>query len=256
VAEIKQIPIEKLRVGEHDVRLDYDDEGIDDLAASIRRIGVIVPLLVCARGDSFVVTAGHRRLRAAQKAGLVELPCCVRDDSGPVQSEVSIAENLFRQELSPVEMASAIKDVLEKNIMDIHELAASMHRSLHWVSAQLDLLTWPADVLEVIHNGKLSVSAASNLALVNDEFYRAFLVRNAVDSGATARTTAAWLQAWRAGMPPAEAVNEPPVDGQRPATPALPQAPCIVCNQLQRTDALAMVMVCTSCISAIRGAVR
>lgn len=256
MVEIRSIPIEKLRVGPHEVRLAYDDSEIDDLAASIRRLGVIVPLMVSPDADFFMVTAGHRRLQAARRAGLAELPCVVRDDPGSVQTELSLAENLFRADLTPVEQASAIQDILDKKIMDVPTLAAAMHRSVHWLSAQLDILVWPADVLEVVHNGKLSVSAASNLALVNDDSYRGFLLKNAVEQGATARTTAAWLQAWRANMPPAEAVTQPPVDGRQPATPALPQAPCIVCNGMFRTDALAMVMVCTSCINSIRGAVR
>jgi len=127
-----------------------------------------------------------------------------------------------------------------------------VHRSENWVRAQLSLLAWPADVLEVIHNGKISVSAASNLALITDSAYRGFLLRNAVEQGATARTTAAWLQAWRAALPQEQALEQPPVSGPAPVTPALPQAPCIVCNEMFRTDGLAMVMVCTSCINAIR----
>jgi ParB family chromosome partitioning protein len=256
MAKIEMIPREKLRVGPHETRLAFDEDAIDDLAVSIRRIGVIVPLLVHPAGDVFTIIAGHRRFAAAKKVGLLELPCCVREDDGPAQTEISLAENLFRADLTPIEQAAAIRDIIDQKIMDVPTLAASMHRSPHWVLAQLDILNWPADVLEVIHHGQLSVSAASNIALVNDDSYRGFLLRNAVEQGATARTTAAWLQAWRAAMPPAEAVTQPSVDGRQPATPALPQAPCIVCNQMFRTDSLAMVMVCMSCINSIRGAIR
>lgn len=251
--EIKQIPIDKLRTGTHDTRLEIDDEGINDLAASIYRIGIIVPLLVCPDGDNYCIISGHRRFAAALRVGLSDLPCCVREDSGPVATEISIAENLFRADLTPLEQATAIKDIIDQKIMDIQQIAAAMHRSLHWVSAQLDILNWPADILEVIHNGMLSVSAASNLAFVEDKTYREFLLRNAVEQGATARTTAAWLQAWRAAMPPEKAITQPAVGTGDRATPALPQALCIVCNQLLRTDALAMVLICTGCLNAVRG---
>lgn len=254
MAEILQIPIEKLKPGEHSLRLEVENEDLDDLAASIRRIGIIVPLLVCPDGDSFVVIAGHRRLAAASQVGLRDVPCCVREDTGAAGAEVSIAENLFRTDLTPVEQASAIKDILDQGIMDAGEVSRMVHRSEHWVNAQLAILSWPADVLEAIHGKKISVAAASNLALVNDEAYRLFLLSNATTAGATARTTAAWLQAWRAAMPQEQALEQPPVAGREPVMPAMPQAPCIVCNQLKRTDALAMVMVCSACINAIRSA--
>jgi len=253
MAEVVQVPILKLVTGPHKLRLELDSDALDELAASIRRIGIIVPLLVSPEGDSFVVIAGHRRLMAARMVGLQALPCCVREDSQAVGAEVSIAENLFRTDLTPIEQAAAIKDILDEKIMDVLEIAHVVHRSVHWVTAQLDMLSWPADVLEVIHNGKLSVSAGSNLALVNDESYRVFLVRNAVEQGATARTTAAWLQAWRAQMPPEAALEQPPVAGPQLVQPALPQAPCVCCSQMFRTDALAMVLICTACLNAVRG---
>lgn len=252
MADIKQIPISKLAADQHMLRLEVDNEDLDDLAASIRRIGIIVPLLVRPEGDSFVVIAGHRRLAAAHRVGLLEVPCCVREDTGAAGAEVSIAENIFRTDLSPIEQGSAIKDILDQKIMDVPEVARMVHRSEHWVRAQLSLLAWPADVLEAIHNGKISVSAASNLAIIEDSKYRGFLLQNAVESGATARTTAAWLQAWRAAMPPETALSQPPVSGPERVTPALPEAPCLCCNQMFRTDGLAMVMVCTSCVNAIR----
>lgn len=251
--EIQQIPIEKLKTGAHALRLEVDNDGLDDLVSSIRRIGVIVPLLVRSEGDSFVVIAGHRRLAAATRAGLQEVPCCVRAAAEAVTAELSIAENLFRADLTPVEQASAIKDILDQKVMDVDEVARMVHRTPTWVRAQLSLLVWPSDVLEAIHNGKISVSAASNLALVNDDVYRAFLLSSAVENGATARTTAAWLQAWRAALPPEQALEQQPVEGRRLISPALPQAPCIVCEQLYRTDALVMVMVCSSCVNSIRG---
>ncbi|MBA7611091.1 Nucleoid occlusion protein [subsurface metagenome] len=254
MAEVKNIPVEKINVGNHALRLAAEDEGIDDLAASIHRIGIIVPLVVCPEGDSFILVAGHRRLAAAKQLGLSEVPCCVREAKGADGVEVSFAENLFRLDLSPVELAAGIKDVLDKETMDMVTLAKVLHRSAHWVNAQLQLLSWPADILGAIHAGWLSVSAASNLALITDETYRDFLLRNAHDSGATARTTAAWLQAFQSMQPPEVAVQAAPVDGQVRTTPMVPQAPCLSCGEVHRTDELSHVPLCAPCIRAIRDA--
>ena len=254
MAETKNIPVEKIQVGDHALRLEAEDEAIDELAASIRRIGIIVPLVVAPAGDVFHLIAGHRRLAAAKRIRLSEVPCFVSEAEVGARVEVSFAENFFRLDLSPVELAAGIKDVLTKDIMDVQALAKAMHRSVHWVQAQVSLLSWPEDVLAAIHSGWLSVSAASNLALITEDEYRAFLLRNAADSGATARTTAAWLQAFRAMQPPEAAITAEPVSGESRATPMVPQAPCLGCGQVYRSDALSHVPMCGPCIQAIREA--
>lgn len=254
MVEIKNIPVENVKVGDHALRLEVEDEAVEELAASIRRIGIIVPLVVAPEGDVFHLVAGHRRLAAARRVGLSEVPCCVREATEGARVEVSFAENLFRLDLSPVELAAGMKDVLTKGIMDVHALAKAMHRSEHWVNAQFSLLSWPKDVLAAIHSGWLSVSAASNLALITDDAYREFLLRNAADSGATARTTAAWLQAWRSMVPPEAAITAEPVSGDSRTTPMVPQAPCLGCGEVHRSDELSHVPMCSQCIQAVREA--
>jgi len=253
-SELVELKLEDITYGSNQTRLEIDDSKVQDLAASIRRVGLINPIVVAPDGDKYVIIAGHHRYRAVELVGRGSIRCLVRSAEGTQVKEVAIADNLFRTDLSPIETASALKDMLDSGTMDPAELAKAMHRSVDWVWRQISLLNWPPDVLEVVHGGEISVSAASNLALIEDETYRAFLLRNAVDSGATARATAAWLQAWRAAKPADEAIQAEPVGGREPVLPALPQAPCLVCNTLSRTDALAYVLICPGCIAQISGA--
>lgn len=246
------IEIEKIVEGDYAVRQVVDDEGLDELSASIRRVGLIMPLLVVSEGDKYIVVAGHRRLRACKLAGLAKVACFVRSASAVETHEASLAENLFRLDLSAVETACAIRDLLENMTMTVGEIATAMHRSENWLVRQLDMLDWPADCLAIIHDGKVSVSAAANLALIEDSTYREFLIKNAVEQGATARTTAAWLQAWRAAAPAETAIQAEPVPKGESASPMIPQAPCIVCGGVQRTDSLAYILVCPSCLGMIR----
>lgn len=250
--DVQNIALEKIEVGSYAQRVDPNDDTIDELAASIRRVGVLVPLIVRSEGDKYILIAGHRRRLAAMRVGLAEVPCIVRDSSKAESSEVAFAENLFRQDLSAVEMAAGMKDCLDAGTLNIDELAAGLHRTVNWVRSQVSLLAWPSDVLEVIHNGKLSVSAASNLALVTEDVYRDFLLRQAVENGATARATAAWLQAWQSMAPAEEAITREPVEAGERRIPAVPQAPCIVCSNVYRTDELSHVPVCMHCIRTIR----
>lgn len=250
--DVQNVPLEKIKVDVYAQRVEREDEGISELAASIRRIGMLVPVVVIPEGDYFVLVAGHRRVVAAGKAGLTSVPAVVRKAGEAQAKEVSFAENLFRKDLSPIELAAAIADCYKAGTLTIDQLAEGLHRSCHWVQAQIALLDWPDEVLEVIHNGKISVAAASNLAMVHDDVYREFLVRQAVENGATARATAAWLQAWRSMAPPEEAITREPVPAGQRATPAIPQAPCIVCANVFRTDELSHVPVCVGCIRTIR----
>lgn len=250
--EFQSLAIGKILAGEYAQRSDEDDPGIDELAASIRRVGVLVPLVVANGVGGYTVIAGHRRLAAATKVGLKFVPCIVRSGSESDYKEVSFAENLFRKDLTPIELACAMRDCLHQAKMSVEELAAGLHRSTNWVRAQVAMLDWPGDVLEAIHNGKISVAAASNLALVTDEVYREFLVRQAVENGATARATAAWLQAFSSMAPASEAVTREPVAAGERAMPMVPQAPCIVCSNVYRTDELSHVPVCVGCIKTIR----
>jgi len=246
-----EIEIEKIKAAEYDRRAKYDDADMDLLVASIRRVGIIEPLVVSRTDDAFTLVAGHRRLEAAKRVGLKSVPAVVSEGDDAQQTEIGFAENLFRKDLSPVELASAISDVISNGVMTAKEVGVALHRSEYWVQEQIAMLAWPADVLDAVHDGDISVSAAANLAEVSSDSYRAFLLRNAVENGATARTTAAWLQAYRASQPPEEAILAEPVAGRAPAQPLIPQSPCFACGQVFRQDAISHLPLCGGCITTI-----
>ena len=250
--KIIPIAIREIKVGEHEQRHECEDNEIDGLAASVRRIGIIQPLILEKEGDTLHLVSGHRRLLAAIRVGLSNVPCIIQDRVEGKSTEITFAENFFRKDLSPVELACAIKDCFERKLMTVKELAASFHRSEHWVHSMAAIFDWPADVQEAIHVKAISVSAASNLAMVTDENYRAFLLRNAAEAGATARTTAAWLQAWRAMQPQEEAITAEPVPAGSVAEPMVPQAPCLCCAQIFPVNQMSHVPLCGACIQIIR----
>lgn len=254
MTEIQEIPILKIKVGEHDQRLQIDDESLDGLVISIRRLGVIYPLVVSPLDDGFVLVEGHRRLAACKRLDKQTVPCIVESSGGERVAEIAFAGNFFRKELSPVEQAAAIADVLKSGRMTVEQLAAGFHRSEHWVQSQIAICDWPPDILAAIHEGVISVSAASNLACVTDDTYRNFLIRNAVEQGATARTTSAWLQAFRSQQPPEQAIEAEPVPGAPVQAPAIPQVPCFLCGQVYLINEVSHVPLCGECIQQVRQA--
>lgn len=249
MSEILSIPISKIEVGPHRQRSEGEDEQLVELTASIRRLGVLVPLIVVRKNDSFLLVAGHRRVVAATAAGITDVPAIIREGTEAEATEVSFAENFFRRDLSPVEQASAIRGCIDDKIMTIEELAKGLHRSEQWICEQAKMTTWPDEILQAIHFKYISVSAARNLAAISDPQYRAYLLHNAVENGVTARVTAGWLQAWQLNRPPEEALTQAPVDGVIPAATVVPQAPCLFCGHVFRTDALNYMGVCGPCLA-------
>lgn len=254
MSEIQEIPLEKIKVGENEQRLSCEDPETQELAQSIRRIGIIEPLVVVADSDRFCIIAGHRRFAAAKLAGLREVPCVVRKSEKGVDAEITFAENFFRKDLSPVEQASAIAEAHKSERMTVAQLADCFHRSEHWVQSQIAVCDWPPDVLEAVHYEAISVSAAANLACVTDDNYRGFLVRNAVEQGATARTTAAWLQAFRSQASPEQAIAAEPAPGAPVQVPAVPQVPCFLCGVVHLINEVSHVPFCGACIQQVRQA--
>lgn len=250
--KVVYIAEEKIEVGVHDIRADLNDEGIAALGSSISRVGVLVPLLVARKGDVFVVIAGHRRLHAARLAGLHELPCIEVKAGDTVNRECSIAENLFRKDLSPMEEAAAIKDWLATGTVELSYIAEAMRRSVAWVEGRLQLLDWPADLQAAVHDAGLSVAAARNLAQISEDAYRSRLVIMAVENGATARTTAAWLQAWRAARPLEVAASAEPVPGRSVTASVVPYSPCVVCETQLRTDSMPFMPICQDCLLTVQ----
>jgi ParB family chromosome partitioning protein len=249
---LRDIELGLLDVGEHEQRFDYEGPEMDDLVASIRKDGVLVPLIIRPCGERFVVVEGHRRREAAIRAGLVSVPCQVQEGDLALSRRIAFVCNLFRKDPSPVELGVAIARAAADGSASVEELAKGLNRSVDWVKRQVAMMEWPEDVLQAIHGGRLSVAAAANLAAVTDDSYRDFLLGHAVANGATARTTAAWLQQWEAGQPAPVAVTAPPAEGEAHAAPMMPQAPCLCCGGVRRTDELSYVPLCAPCIQRVR----
>ena len=198
------IELEEIDAGENPLRLEGENKGIAELAESISRIGLINPLVVAPGSDGgrYRLIAGHRRFAACRRAGLKEVQVRIIEGDQREICEIALAENLFRKDLSPVEMAVAVVALIKEGGMARQQVASICHRSTAWVREQEEIVSWPADVQNAVHNGWLSVSAASNLALVHDDAHRGSLLNQAKQKGTTARATAAWLQEWLSSIPP------------------------------------------------------
>src|SRR5262249_12923082 len=150
-------------------RRHFDEAHIEELAESIRSKGVLLPLIVRRAADGYVLVAGERRWRAAQKAGLRELPVMVREVTDKEAFEIALIENIQREALSPVEEAEAFKRLIEEHSLTQEELAARVGKDRSTVANALRLLRLPEAIKQAIVDGQLSMGHARALLAIADE---------------------------------------------------------------------------------------
>jgi ParB family chromosome partitioning protein len=161
--------IEEIRPDRSQPRRHFDEAHIEELAESIRSKGVLLPLIVRRDNEGYVLVAGERRWRAAQKAGLRELPAMVREVSGNEAFEIALIENIQREDLNPIEEASAFKRLIEEHGLTQEELAARVGKDRSTVANALRLLRLPDAIKEAIVAGELSMGHARALLAIHDE---------------------------------------------------------------------------------------
>lgn len=167
-ADVKTVPIEFLKPSPFQPRRRFVDDEIDGLADSIRAKGVMQPLLVRSSPDhhqAYEIIAGERRWRAAQRAGLHELPVLVRDLSDRDTLEVALLENIQREDLSPLEEADGYQRLIEEFGHTQQELADTIGKSRSHIANLLRLLSLPPTVRELLESSALSAGHAR--ALIN-----------------------------------------------------------------------------------------
>jgi len=168
-AVVTMVPVDALQAGSHQPRKNFSEEALRELARSIEQKGVLQPLLVeQLEPGSYQIVAGERRFRAAQQAGLSEVPVLVRRFSELEKTEIALIENLQREDLSPVEEASGYKTLMEKGGLTQEEVARRVGKSRPTVANALRLLKLPKAMLEALDRGRMDPGhARAILSLVN-----------------------------------------------------------------------------------------
>lgn len=144
-------------------RQKFEDESLDELADSIRQFGVLQPILVQKKGNRFEIIAGERRWRASRKAGLTEIPAIVREYSDQETLELSLIENIQREDLNPIEEAKAFQRLLEEFHLRQEDLAARVSKSRTAITNSVRLLRLDERVQDMLEQGQLSMGHARAL---------------------------------------------------------------------------------------------
>ena len=178
-------------------RKQFDREALEALADSIAAYGVLQPILVRQNAEfegNYEIIAGERRWRAAKMAGLSEIPAIVLDGDDRKTAQISLIENLQREDLNPIEEAAAMQSLIDRFDMTQDEVARQVGKSRSAVTNMLRLLELPDAVLDMVKNGELSAGHARALLGLGDTAMMATLARRIAAKGLSVRETERLVQ--------------------------------------------------------------
>ncbi len=201
-----ECPIEKIVPQKGQPRQHFDKDKLEELAQSIREHGLLEPLVVRRRGDTFELVAGERRWRAAQRAGLREVMVVVRDVSTKDAFELALIENIQREDLNAVEFAEALQRLVDEHSYTQETLADRMGKDRSTIANALRLLKLPEKVRKLVVTGELSEGHARALLGAPDEKSLSTLAEKVATGRLSVRQTEALVRAAKAGSggaPPA-----------------------------------------------------
>jgi ParB family chromosome partitioning protein len=170
---VLMLPVEAVERNPEQPRKRFDEAQLEELAASIREHGIVEPILVRKEGSHYKIVAGERRWRAAQRAGLREIPAIVREATDRQAFELALVENIQRADLNPIEEAEAYEVFATTYSLTQIEISARVGKERSTVANALRLLKLPEDVRDVVRNGQLDMGhARALLALGTSEEIR------------------------------------------------------------------------------------
>lgn len=163
VSAAQELLIKNIAANPYQPRCNFDEEKLQELAASIKEFGVVQPVVVRKKGRSYELVAGERRLRAAGLAGLTKVPAIVKDYDDAKMMEIALIENIQRHDLNPIEEAQGLRRLMQEFKLTQEQTAEKVGRSRSAVTNILRLLNLPEQVQKQIINGVLTMGQAKQL---------------------------------------------------------------------------------------------
>lgn len=220
--DVREVAVDQITPNPKQPRTDIDEGTVAELADSVRKVGVLQPVIVRPYSDGYQIIAGERRWRAARIAGLERVPVRVLNISETESLELALIENLQREDLNPIEEARGFRRLLSEHQMTQAELADKVSKSRSAVTNALRLLDLPEEVQGHVYEGRLSAGHARTILSVPDEALRIRLADKVVVDGLSVRETENLARLYAAGQ------------AERAPRPQTPKSFKIVARKLRR----------------------
>ena len=185
--DVKKIDINKIYTNPNQPRKTFDKESLNELAESIKLHGLIQPIVVNQMPDGYMIIAGERRYRASKICGLKEIDAIVKNYTNKQIAEISIIENLQREDLNPVEVAKGIKKLMDEYGLTQEKVAERLGKSRSAIANSLRILSLYPEVLELVEKGKVSFGHAKILVAVTDYALQLMLAKKIAKDKLTVR---------------------------------------------------------------------
>jgi len=166
---VENLALETLRPNPYQPRKFFAEEKIDELTTSIQEHGIFQPIVVKKDIKGYIIIAGERRFKAAQRAGLATIPAIIREFNDHLMMEYALIENLQREDLTPIEEAEAYRSLMQKLDLTQEKLAEKIGKSRAYIANTLRLLQLPRSVQDLIESNKITVGHAKVLVGLKDK---------------------------------------------------------------------------------------
>ena len=184
---LKNLKITEVEPNRDQPRKRFDQEALEELAQSIKEYGVIQPIVVTKKDGYYSIIAGERRWRASKLAGLKEIPAIIREDNEKINSEISLIENMQREDLNPVEKALGIKTLIDNYGMSQEEVSKKLGKGRSTIANWVRVLNLEPRVLEMAKEGKISEGHCKALLAITDPEKQYQAAIHMLERGSTVR---------------------------------------------------------------------
>lgn len=249
--KIEVVPIDCIDDPVVPMRTGMDNEKLDELARSIKTHGLIQPITLRKVGERYEVVAGHRRFKATKRAGIPTINAIVRVLSDVDTDGMRMHENLYREDVNPVDEAIYIRKMIDTHNVEPAALAEMTGKSEAYLHARYELLDYPDYLVEAIANEHVSLSAAYWLAKIEDDRVRSEYTRFAILGGITAKRAEAWYRSWTVGSLPREATAYIEPETPTSAEPKKLMMPCVLCRHDDDIENMGMYYAHKDCAAAV-----
>lgn len=166
---VRNIKLIEIEPNKEQPRRIFKEEAIDELAESIKKYGVIQPIIVTKKGDYYQIIAGERRWRAAKKAGIQEIPAIIKEDNVQKNKEIALIENIQREDLNPIEKAIGIKRLMDEYELTQQNVADILGKARSSIANSVRLLNLDERVIKLALEGKLTEAHCKVILSIEDK---------------------------------------------------------------------------------------
>ncbi len=198
LGRVAEVAVDRIRPNPYQPRQEFNEEALDELAASIEQLGVIQPITVRALDDDgqFEIISGERRLRAARRAGIDRLPAFIREATSEEMLEMALVENVQREELNPIEVALGYQRLMEECGLTQEAVAEKVSKSRATVSNFLRLLRLPPRIQAALRDKEVAMGHARALIAIDDEEAQVALLEETIEEDLSVREVEQRARTW------------------------------------------------------------